>query len=73
MSKKLYSLSIRGRQHSWNFHVYVDPKYVPEWRADGIEIDEVCNTIPEWVVNAGLLRPWCFFQDLFHFKNPFVK
>jgi hypothetical protein len=69
--KKHYSLSIRGRQHSWSFHIMVDPQYVPEWRADGLEINEICNTIPEWIVGAGLIRPWCFLQDLFHFKNPF--
>ncbi len=73
MSKKLYSLTIRGREKTWTFDTYVEPKYVDEWRADGIEIDEVCNVIPVWVADLGLTRAWCFFQDLFYFKNPFSR
>lgn len=72
MAKKLYSLTIQGKDHVWGFDVLVDPQYVEEWRADGITIDEVCNVIPTWVVALGLLRVWCFFQDGFHFKNPFA-
>lgn len=71
MAKKLYGLEVRGRHHTWSFHVYVDPKYIQEWRDDGLEIDEIGNTIPERVVDLGLTRIWCFVQDVFHFKNPF--
>lgn len=71
MSKKLYSLEVRGHEHLWSFHVLVDPKYVDEWRADGLELNRLENIIPSWVVDAGLMRPWCFLQDIFHFKNPF--
>ena len=73
MSKKLYALTVRGHQYRWDFPVMVDPKYVEEWRRDGIEIDEVCNTIPGWVAEAGLETAWCFFQDIFHLKNPFAR
>lgn len=72
MAKKLYSLTVRGKTHTWSFHTYIDPRYVEEWRADGIEIDEIVNTIPEWVVDIGLTRAWCFVQDVFHFRNPFA-
>ena len=34
-----------------------------DWRADGLEIDEIVNVIPEWAVAAGLLRPWVQVQD----------
>ena len=69
--KRLYSLTVRGNQHQWSFETLIDPKYVDEWRRDGLEIDEVCNTIPEWIAGLGLTRIWSFFQDIFYFKNPF--
>lgn len=68
--KKLYTLTVKGQDKSWCFEVMIDPKYVEEWRSDGIEIYELVNTIPEWVVAIGMLKPWCFFQDVFNFKNP---
>lgn len=40
-------------------------------RSDGLNIIVPENIIPAWVVDAGLLRPWCFLQDLWNFKNPF--
>lgn len=70
MAKKLYGLRIQGDRHFWSFDVMVDPQYVQEWRDDGIEIDEIVNTIPAWITDLGLVRAWCFLQDLFHFKNP---
>lgn len=73
MANKLLILSVRGKGHSWSFEFYGDPKYLPEWRADGLEIDEVCNTIPLWVADLGLVRSWCFLQDLFNFRNPWRK
>lgn len=73
MSKKLYGLTIRGNQRIWLFDVYVDSRYVEEWRMDGIDIDDICNTIPVWIVNLGLTKAWCFLQDCFYFKNPFDR
>lgn len=71
--KKLYALDIRGKWKEWTFEVWVDPKYVDEWRSDGLHIDEIVNTIPEWWMNLGFsARLWCFFQDLFNLKNPFA-
>lgn len=40
-----------------------DPKFLEEWRAEGLDIDEILNTIPECVVACGLKRPWVFAQD----------
>ena len=71
MAKKLLSVTVHGNERQWGFSFYGDPKYLPEWRADGLEIDQIENVIPEWVVDMGLLRPWCFVQDVIHFKNPF--
>ena len=73
MAKKLYALTVKGRQHTWSFNVRIDPQFVEEWRADGLEIDEVCNTIPVWVADLGMVRVWCFLQDCFYFKYPFKR
>lgn len=73
MADKLLSIVVRGNMQKWSFEFYGDLKYLPEWRADGLEIDEVCNTIPLWVVNLGLTNVWCFLQDIFNFKNPWSK
>lgn len=70
MAKKLLNIHVRGKDRSWSFEFYGDPKYLEEWRADGLQIDEVCNVIPEWIADLGLVRPWCFLQDIFNFKNP---
>jgi len=66
--KKLYSVKISGIEKAWSFNFYADQKYLNDWREDGLEVDEILNIIPEWVVEAGLLKPWIFFQDLFNFK-----
>jgi hypothetical protein len=69
--KKLHTMTVKGNKKNYCFEVLVDPQYVEEWRADGIEIYELVNTIPEWVVDIGMLKTWCFVQDVFNFKNPF--
>lgn len=68
MTKKLLSLEVRGNEKNWSFSFYGDPKHLDDWREDGLVVNEIVNTIPEWVVDAGLLKPWVFFQDLFNFK-----
>jgi hypothetical protein len=73
MSKKLYSITIRGKQKSWCFNTFIDERYLEEWREDGIVIEEIINIIPLWVQQMGLTKPWCFLQDCFNFKNPFSK
>ena len=71
MGKKRLTITVRGKEKAWSFETIGDTKYLNDWRADGLEIDELCNTIPGWAVNVGLTRPWCFCQDVFNFKNPF--
>lgn len=70
MAKKLHSITVRGNNHTWTFHAYLDPQYLDEWREDGLEIDEIQNTVPAWTVDLGLSGVWCFLQDCFHLKNP---
>lgn len=66
----LHTISVKGREKTWSFTIDVDPKYLPEWEADGLEIYELCNTIPQWVADRGYLanRVWCFCQDFLTFK-----
>jgi hypothetical protein len=71
MGKKLLSVTVQGKEKKWSFNFYEDPKYIQEWRNDGLVIYEILNTVPVWVVDFGLLKPWVFFQDVFNFKNPF--
>ena len=73
LMKTRLSISVKGNNHRWSFRIDADPKYLEEWRADGLEIDEVYNSIPEFIVNLGLTRIWCFFEDLFYFRNPFTN
>jgi hypothetical protein len=58
---------VRGKTKTWAFNFPADPKHLPEWEADGLEVYEVCNTIPEWVVDIGLLRLWVRVQDAWKF------
>lgn len=71
MANKLLSVTVKGKNHTWSFNFYGDPKHVAKWRDDGLEIDVIFNVIPVWVKDLGLTKVWCFFQDIFHFKNPF--
>lgn len=73
MASKLLGINVKGKNKKWGFHFYGDPKYIEEWRADGLDITEIENVIPAWIVDLGLLRPWCFVQDVWNFKNPFRK
>ena len=72
MSQKQMMIEVRGNSHRWSFPFYGDPKYLAEWRADGLEVNEVANTIPAWVAGCGLARPWCFVQDIINRRNPFA-
>lgn len=65
---KLMSVEVQGKKHKWSFEFYGDPKYLDEWREDGLEINEIVNTIPVSVVNAGLAGIWIKAQDIFNFK-----
>lgn len=73
MAKKLAIIEVRGERSRWVFDTYVDPQYLAAWRADGLTIYLIENTIPEWVADLGLAGPWCFLQDLFNFRNPWRK
>ncbi len=68
MAKRLLSIQVKGQNKTWSFNFIGDTKYLDEWREDGLEIDEVINSVPVCVNEIGLTRPWIFFQDLFNFR-----
>ena len=71
MANKMLMIEVRGKDKRWSFAFYGDPRYLAEWRADGLEVNEVANVIPAWVAGLGLARPWCFVQDVINLRNPF--
>lgn len=64
----LCTIQIKGREKTWAFTTDVDTKYLAEWQADGVEIYELCNTIPLWAQQLGLTHVWCRVQDFLNFK-----
>ena len=64
MPVRKLEIIVRGREKKWGFMFEGNIKFLNDWRADGLEIDEIINTIPEWVVDIGMLKPWCFMQDI---------
>jgi hypothetical protein len=58
-------LIVRGRTNEWAFELDGDERYLPEWQADGLDIDLVENSCPAWVAEMGLHPIWFFFQDIF--------
>jgi hypothetical protein len=71
--KKLLGVNVRGKHKTWGFAFMGDPQFLKEWQADGLDVFEIENVIPEWVADLGLVRPWCFLQDLLNFRNPWRK
>lgn len=62
--KRPLCVNVRGKDGTvYGFPFDGDPQYLAEWRANGLDIDEVCNTIPVWVVSLGLTWVWCRVQD----------
>lgn len=62
--KRPMCINVRGKDGTeYGFPTWGDPKYLDEWRAAGLDIHEVLNTIPEWAADLGLARIWCRVQD----------
>jgi hypothetical protein len=71
MANKLMCINVRGLSKKWGFTFYGDPQHVNGWQDDGLDVYVVENVIPAWVASLGLVKPWCFLQDVFNLKNPF--
>ncbi|GAB2471774.1 hypothetical protein GCM10027082_24070 [Comamonas humi] len=69
--KTTISIVVKGKTKTYDFHFKGDPKYIPEWEEQGLEVAEVLNSIPEWAVRAGLLRPWIAVQDFWRWLRLF--
>jgi hypothetical protein len=65
--KQKMLIEVRGKTKLWSFAFYADPQYLPEWEADGLQVFHLENTIPKWVVDIGMLRPWIWVQDAWRF------
>ena len=39
--QKLLNITVRGETKTWGFQFVGDDKYLDEWRADGLDVDEV--------------------------------
>ena len=65
---KRMSVVVRGDRKTWGFTFLGDPAHLQEWRADGLDVCVIENSIPEWAVRFGLTRLYCFVQDVLNFK-----
>ena len=59
-----FVLTVQGRESRWSFEFDGEPEYWVEWLEDGLMVEELVNTIPEWVVKLRLEKVWCFLQDV---------
>ena len=66
----LASIEVPGKHSMWRVAWQASQEQIDAMREDGIDVGVVENIIPEWVVDLGLLRFWCFWQDVWNFKNP---
>ncbi len=62
---RLYQLEVRGQHKTWGWYRWGTPEHAADWRADGLEVNEVLNVIPVWVVRLGLARLWVRLEDFF--------
>ncbi len=62
MTKRLYSLTVSGKEKRWIFDVWEDPKTITGCIADDVDIAPLFNTYPQF----GIVPPkiWRFFQNL---------
>lgn len=73
MLKRRVTLSVRGKAHEWAIDCDMKQDQIDAMTADGIEVGIVHHSVPMWAVDLGLLRPWCFVQNVFNFRNPFAS
>lgn len=58
------SITVNGKFKQWTFNI--DGKNIEQYRRDGLEIDVVHNTIPEWLPH-WLVTPWVYIEDRINF------
>ena len=67
-----YSLTVRSKRSTWSFTIDADPAHVADWRADGLVVDELLNSMPAWLP-WWLVRAWCWAEDILNFRNPWGR
>lgn len=70
MGKKAYYLEVQGKTRKFVVVTYIEPKFVPLYFEEGIEIFPIRNIIPMWIPKR-YRKLFVFFQDIFNFNNPF--
>lgn len=71
--KQRVELAVRGRTSEWAVHCDMSREQIDAMVADGIDVGILHHSVPMWAVDMGLLRPWCFVQDVWNFRNHFNK
>jgi hypothetical protein len=61
MRRKMF-IEVRGKQKSWIFEFSSEEQFIEEWRADGLEVNVIEATIPDWVADLGLAGLWSRLQ-----------
>lgn len=61
--RRRYAITVRGQHCRWSFPVVAKPRDAESWRRDGLEVDEIVNTVPDWWPLST--RAWCRLEDLF--------
>lgn len=69
MRKKRYSLMVRGRTKQWSFDLWAAPEHVEDWREDGLIVDELIATAPQWAFDIGIGRLWMWVDEILGYLN----
>ena len=65
---KLVSVEIRGKYKRWSINCYASNEEIETMREDGLEVDEIVNSVPLWAYNLHISRLYIFLQDVWNFR-----
>lgn len=65
---RTYMVNVRGKQHEWGFKAQGTAEDKAEWEADGFQVWEVVNTVPDWLP-ARLTSLRCRLQDIWNWPS----
>lgn len=58
-------VTVKGKTKEHDFCFDGNREFLSEWREQGLDVYVINNEIPLWVVELGIVREWCWLQDLF--------
>jgi len=67
--KKLMSITVNGNKKTWSFNFYGNTEHLEDWWKDGLDVSEICNTVPVEIGKLGLSKLWMLIQDVFNVFN----